>query len=337
MLLKQKNYNNVFKIKKIVILTVLVLTYACTNDDGILNESTDKSSELVSVTHNRYVDNELAFKSKHIFNNKKLTKIEFIDHSYDLAFYTNELISKIERYDSSETLWSTITYTYDNQGKLTNKTIFDYREDPLPTFSLIEKQIEYVDDKIKATLNFYDANHVFESSFVYILTLGTNGLIAEQQEPEEEIDLGIGQGINPEGSNQSMKVEYTNGNPSRFVYSGGLDAEITYTYSDSLVSDAYQFKKYIYGREWKNNHILNKLFNLGYYEMTEINDNYLTGFTYTHEANTTSGTIEYFTSTTSVTYEFDTQGNLSTQTKVTTLDDGSVIKNEDTYEYNTNL
>ncbi len=300
--------------KKFVLVISLstILMLSCSKNDysgdlRIAEETAQHEKNLASVT--MVIDD--GRRIKHFFKDLQLEKVEYWDGTYDIATYEDGLLSKMEEFDAQGKLRWTNTYQYDVMGRITQRMTTPHNA--YTQYDIREKKFAYQESVVDVTLNFYDANFELNASNKFQLTFDENGQITE------ELFEDIG---------EKEVIEYFEGNPKgykQFKRDGTLAADAEYKYLDRPVSEAYQFRKYIYGEQWKNNYILNNQFNLDYSTVPLISDNFLSSYSYVFYATETR--VSYQSE-----YEFDSDGRLAKQ-KVKEEFNNSKFNIEYLYEY----
>ena len=299
-----------------MIIAASIISVACAPDPVIdLEPCNDKDSfGLTSITEKLFDGNFLQHSAVYNFHNGILENVEYLDGSYDIISYANGLVTQIDEYDENDIIDWTRSYVYDSEGRLIYKTSVPIK---MAEWDIELKEFSYEKDKILTTHSFFDANNVLLGSDKWVLSLGDNKLIV-REELETPLD------------NSGQRVEYYQGNPLYFFQYGlgsEHDATVTYSFSDNPASEAYHLTKFMFGKEWKNNTILNKQFNLDYEISSIISNNYLTGYLYKLDA--TQDIMESL----EVDYEFDLKKRLVKQLKLVNKA-GRYFRIETVYEYN---
>jgi hypothetical protein len=237
--------------KKIILLFTGLLIVSCSNEE--LGNS-DTKSGLVSIRENRYMNNQLTTYKTLNFSDDKLITIDYYDdRDYDEYAYNDQgLVSKIIEHQAPGGVYMITTYLYDEKGR-----IIEFNKIPGPLYSFPEKgkyEFTYLSDKIILTTT-YDA-----------------------AKPEKvEISLNASNNITKRTifyDAYSYNYTYENGNltdNSLFYKNKFLTGDYTkYVYSN--LKNEYNYKKFIFGKEWKLNSYINGIY-LNTPDLTDLSEN----------------------------------------------------------------
>lgn len=296
----------------IVIILFALVCFSCSNEKLELEntESTSSDTGLVSITLTTAFNATI----KHLFKDEKLEKIEYSSGHYDIPSYTDGLISKIEEFDENGDLKWTSTYFYDDTGRLIRRETIPHNS--YTQYDIREKTFEYNANNIAVVLNFYNTEYELNASNSFDLQLSEAGLITE--ETFNDIDGHV------------KLITYSDNNPISYSQFLGSEnrIETSFTYTSEEATEAYHFRQYMFGKEWKNNYILNNQFNTDYSNIYVTSEHLLESYTTLLKID--SGDVyEYL----NVTYEFDDLGRITQQFIENNYSNGSVFDREMVYEY----
>ncbi|MDO6598314.1 hypothetical protein Q4512_15425 [Oceanihabitans sp. 2_MG-2023] len=298
--------------KKLNVLFILIIAFllvSCNSDDD--NSTTSNTSiNLTSIKKDYYINDAFSHSSNYSFEENKLIKVE---HSYGRSeelFYENDLVSNILKYDASNNLEWTNTYTYDNAKRLIQKNSISSSSNPSANQ---EKEITYTDNSNIQVLFTLSSTQTTNEN----ITLNPENLIIENKL------------LNDEEQIMSEKhYEYINNNLTRFEIKDPNEntlLEATFEYLDMEASDFYNYNIFTYGPEWKNNYALDTQFGLGI-ETYQISKNYISSYyRYDYDINI-SRTVTFD-------YEFDSNDNIVEQIENMIESDGDTYKTVTTYNY----
>lgn len=228
--------------KKLVTLLIGLLIISCSKDESECLNS-NSITNLVSITKNYYDNSELIYFEKMNFYNQKLMNIQYKNGSYDDYQYFNGLVNRVLKFDFNDNLFRKITYLYDNaeriieikntfinqQNQNINSYIFSYNSNQI----LIDYPFNTRQDELILNQN----NEIISDKVLKI-----NGMVV---------------------SFPFYSYNYLNGNlkecTSTNVRSTMTSDNITYTYSD--IKNNFDYRKYLFGNEWKKNVCLDNLSN----------------------------------------------------------------------------
>lgn len=227
--------------KKIFILIIGFLIVSCSKDDSECPNSIS-NAKLVSITKNYYSNNSFASSEKLNFYDDKLINIQYHDGSYEDYQYDNDLISRILKFEPDDSLFWTITYLYDNLGR-----IIEIKRIPSPTNVQVQTVAKYSfvynTNQILITAVFTPGN-----TLTYELILDQNNKIINEKWLSNNGSLVTNQFY--------FTNTFTNGNLSNSLmenYSGPTD-NISYSYNN--IRNDFDYYKFLFGKHWKNNKCL---------------------------------------------------------------------------------
>lgn len=307
---------------KIFFIPLLILVLNSCNNESIntpTSQEPNNSQALVSITYNSTWANYLEVIN---FFDGKITDIQFSDGSFHLYSYTNDLVTQIKEYDNSGTILFTNTFSYDADGKLSEKMV-------LPNILATEwenyviYEYSYTADAILSTIKQFNFEDIQQGESSY------QNLVLNQN----TITRSMGQ-IPPPYSPLDFRgdVTYLDDNPITYqkYFSGNLNVNSSYEYIDVMAADAYTIEKLKFGLHWKINSLLSYgTPALGTYVLDDITSKYLSKIVYDYNYQEQS-----FIDVTTYSYEFDENNLLLSQTQ--TKESG--LTGEDyvtviTYEY----
>ncbi|NJM80391.1 MAG: hypothetical protein HC854_13680 [Flavobacterium sp.] len=136
--------------KKVLIFIIGFLIVSCSKDDSCVSET---NTSLVSITKKYYSNNNFTTSAKYNFYDNKLINILYSDGSYEDYQYNNNLVSRILKFNSNDSLFWTITYLYDSLGR-----IIEIKRIPSASNSQLQitaiYSFEYTLNQILITVNF---------------------------------------------------------------------------------------------------------------------------------------------------------------------------------------
>lgn len=273
------------------------------------NVSGEKLKSIIKLTYNGDV---LQWSQKMNFVNDELVKIKHKDGSYDLISYINGLLSEIEEFSAIDDLEWTTTYTYDNLNRLEVKKVAPSSTNSITDVSR-QKNFSYDENQIQSISSWSDGG-LHKNSIL----INAEKFIIEDKLYSSNDDL-VG----------SFLFSYSDENLSKLTnkdHNGSIRFEIAYNYLNEMPSNYYNYKKYLFGNEWKNNVSLDKQFGLGQYDSFEISKNYVKDYYFNDFENNNSktGTFEY---------EFDSAGTIIMQTENINYSNGNKFKIITKFEY----
>ncbi|WP_452227958.1 hypothetical protein [Lacinutrix sp. MEBiC02404] len=297
------------KLNLLFVLSIAFLLISCNSNDD--NSGTSNSSgNLISIFKEYNINGTFSHSVNYSFEDNKLIKIEPSFGRNEELFYENDLLSTILKYDASNNLEWTHTFTYDNSNRLIQKNSIASSTNPV---SNQEKLISYPDNSnIQALFTLSSTQTTQENS-----TLNSENYIIETHLLTDEDDVI-----------RTDYYEYTNQNLTEFEqtdHNGIIINELTYEYLDKIASDAYHYNKYLFGTEWKNNLALDTQFGLGL-ELYQISKNYISSYYRFDYLRNISRTVTFE-------YEFDSNDNIIEQVKNTVESNGDTYATITTYEY----
>jgi hypothetical protein len=248
--------------KKIILLLAAILLVSCSNEE--LGDS-EATGSLMSIKENTYINNELYTYRTLTFSNDKLLNIKYKNPEFHDEYTYNEkgLVSKIVEYQSSGGIYLTTTFLYDNKDRITN---FNAIPGPLyPTQIVIEYVVTYLPDKI--LLRSTDDPDNFDSVDFFVN--------ANNSFTEEVILLFSSQ----------YKYNFENGNLtscSVFNYKE-VESKNYSKYSYSNLKNEYNYKRFIFGKEWKLNSYLTSPYMLRRNIICEQSENLISEITDTYK------------------------------------------------------
>lgn len=104
-------------------ISFLMLT-SCSSSDS--SSPTDENEILVMKIIETYANDGSTITTNFTYNGKKLMQTTSSDGYYELYTYTGDLLTKVESFDTSNTLLQTETYSYFNNGLLESSLSLDY-------------------------------------------------------------------------------------------------------------------------------------------------------------------------------------------------------------------
>jgi PBP1b-binding outer membrane lipoprotein LpoB len=305
------------KMKKIVILLIGLLIVSCTNDDESSKPTVNKS--IVSITENNYRNDKLFSFRKLSFSNDQLTRIEYSDKRRDdYSYNSNGLVSKITEYDPNNILSVTTLYSYDEKGRIS--TLEKYSSPSSTIFNNAHYVFTYSSGKISrqeynvnqvTPLNPHDfllnsnneiiTDIIFKDGYSYYYTYANSNIVNTSF-----YSISVTQGTN-------MKLSYTN------------------------LKNDFNYKKYLFGKEWKLNNFLSVLSSTN--TIFELSENLVSNVTIdrsTHQYNNPPDYSNYYKNI-AFNYEFNESNQMTKETReITQKIDGvisPVSKSEFIFEY----
>lgn len=225
--------------KKILIFIIGMLIISCSKDDS-QGSQTISSTNLVSITKKYYLNNSFTASEKLHFYDDKLIHIQYHDGSYEDYQYDNNLVSRILEFKSDHSLFWTITYLYDNFGR-----IIEIKRIPSST---------NVEIKTVAKFSFvYNTNQILINSVftpggneTYELNLDSNNKILN----EKIISINGNLVTFP-----FYAYTYVNGNLLNCLSTNQTIPE-NINYSYNTYKNDFNYNKYLFGKNWKLNNCL---------------------------------------------------------------------------------
>ncbi len=293
-----------------VFVVFICFLISCSSDDD--RGDSIVSSKLVSITKRYYQGNNNFHTEKYNFFNERLINIQYSDDSYDDIYYEGDVISRILEFNSNNEWEWTITYAYDNEGRLINKKVIP---SPFNTITDVSRQknFEYAGNLIRSENSWSDGG--FQRN---ALTINNENLIVEDQFLTDDGNLV-----------QRYLSEYTNGNMTGLTLRNRDDIvteESSYTYMDKAVTRPYQMNSYLFGNEWKNNKILSYQFGLSQSESYKFSDNYI-------ERYSSNNFVTNISITGTFSYKFDSNDDIIEQEYTKSISTGDTFKTITTFEY----
>jgi hypothetical protein len=226
--------------KKTFILMIGFLIVSCSKDDS-QSPNSISNTNLVSFTKNYYSNNNFSASEKLNFYNDKLINIQYHDGSHDEYQYDNDLVSRILKFDSNDILFWTITYLYDNLGR-----IIEIKRIPSST----NVQIQSV-DKFSFV---YNTNQILINSVYTPGGVDTYELNLDQNKKiiNEKLISTNGRIITDQFY---FTNTFTNGNLTNSIMENSTPTDkITYSYNN--FKNDFDYNKFLFGKHWKNNKCL---------------------------------------------------------------------------------
>ena len=286
--------------KKIVFLLLLV-TVACTDDSFNTTESklSQNIIQLKSRTINYYENGQLTDVIKETYSDEKLTKSEASDGRYTLYEYQNGLLDRAMYYKEEGILSYTLDYTYDAEGRLTNR--FSIPESGEDNLAPVERIYSYCNDKITGIIKFYDQQLTEVLSDTIFFDTNAEGLITRSEKKD------------PSEGSWGAEITYQDNNAETFTYYGwrtDFEGVAEYSYTNDIRVNVYPKSKLLFGQHWRNNQIFDGSSVLNHSFFMAVGDKYMKG--YSHWNLDKTELKEEVT----VEYEFDVEGNLVRRVQV---------------------
>lgn len=296
--------------KKITLLLLGLIFVSCSNDDSA--DSNANTSKLVSITKNYYSNNFFTSSEKLSFNDDKLIKIQYSDGSYENYQYNNNLVSNIKKFTADDSLYWTLTYLYNTDGK-----IVEIERTPGPT-----------NTEVQTTAKFsflYNANRILINAvytpgdtLTYELILDQNNKIINEK--------WLSINGNTVTDQFYITNTFANGNLSASLLENyiGPTNNISYTYNN--VKNDFDYYQLLFGTHWKNNKCLDLFKNvLSVRGNLETTSEYLV-VSSTHVHNNGSENNSY-------SYTFNEKNKISKEILVRSSTFLPVFRSETIYEY----
>lgn len=242
--------------KKIVILLAIgFFGVSCSNDDS------PKEPELVSITTNYYVDNEIIDSSKSNYSNKQLQNVQNLDQSRTEYKYNNNLIAATFDYEPDGFLFSTNKYTFDSNDRLIEyAAVFSDN-------SIIKYTITYNENSILVTYSHYNGN-----SIVYEFGLNADKQVISKRTVSAN-------GAPPKANSLRYQYNYAGKNlisvTSFNAATNVTTPLVTYTYG--TLKNETDSSKHMYGKAWKMNSFLMVIVNQGNYT-SQVSENLISSY-----------------------------------------------------------
>ncbi|MCP2025886.1 hypothetical protein L1276_001026 [Flavobacterium sp. HSC-32F16] len=242
--------------KKIInLLLIGFFAVACSNDES------PKEPELVSITTNYYVDNEIIDSSKSNYSNQQLQNVQNLDQSRTEYKYNNNLIASASNYEPDGFLFSTNKYTFDSNDRLTEDAVV------FSDNSIIKYTITYNENSILVTYSHYNGN-----SIVYELELNGDKQVISKR-------AVLVNGAPPKAN--SLRYQYTYAGKNLIsVTSFNAATNITtplVTYTYGTLKNETDSSRHMYGKAWKMNSFLMVIVNQGNYT-PQVSENLISSY-----------------------------------------------------------
>lgn len=293
-----------------ILLLLISSLISCSSDDDARESIMVK--ELVAITKSYYEGNTNFFTETYNFFNDRLINIQYSDNSYDDIYYEGDLISRILEFNANNEWEWTVTYVYDNQGRLIKKEVVP---SPFNTITAISRQktFDYNGEQIESENSWSDGGLSRNS-----LTVNNDNVIVEDRFVTEDGDVF-----------RRYLYGYTNGNMTALTLkdaNNNSTVESTYQYLDKAVTKPYQMGSLLFGNAWKNNQFLNYQFGLSENDSFEFSANYIESFSSQNFATniSTTGTFSY---------KFDSDHDIIEQVYIKSSSTGSTFRTITTYQY----
>jgi hypothetical protein len=251
--------------KKIILLLGAVLMFSCSNEE--LSDS-DSKTGLVSIKENTYIDNELYTYKTLKFTDDKLITIQYENPGNHDEYTYNEkgLVSKIVEYQSQGGIYLTTTFFYDDQDRIIKFNSLPGELYPYPVDTYYT--VTYLPGKI--LLRSADDPDNFES---------VDFLVNENNFFTDELLIIF---------SSHYKYNFENGNLTACSVLNYNETESSNysTYSYSNLKNEYNYKKFIFGKEWKINSYLTSPYTLRRNIICEQSENLISEITDTYKNKT---------------------------------------------------
>ncbi|WP_075341728.1 hypothetical protein [Tenacibaculum agarivorans] len=289
------------------IVIILLTSISCsTSLDNEPNDNSTTTLKLHSITTETFQND--VYISYYIINfqNNKVINTESNNGASSTYLYNGDLVSKVMAYQSNGNLSYSLNYTYDNSGRLLHKkymlTPEDINHEHIITYNDADKTIQF------------DLTWTDGASNQRKITLDNTNVVQS-----EVLD------------NSSVRT-YTYANNNVVDITNEMDGQIIdkaeFQYLNKEVSEFYQYQKFLYGDQWKNNIILNRQFGYGSREAHQFSNHYVSNYIVTHYDS--SGKIEFKGN---FTYEFDDNNHIIKQVENGIVIDTDKPNNVNTYKH----
>ncbi len=284
--------------KKLILLIAGLLLVSCTNEEV---ENPEAKTNLVSITENQYLDNELWRHKTFNFDDNKLVNIEYESPGYRDEYTYNDkgLVSKVIEYWNVGLILKTTIYTYDDKGR-----IIEYNKIPgtaNPNLSAAKYKFTFLSDKIISTVT-YESGNSETNEFL----LDANHNIIKQNE------------VN---SNYSYIYTFENGNltEASLFYQNIKGNSVDYKYSN--LKNELHYNQFIFGKEWKLNSFLSRI-HPGNSILTELSENLISEYKTIYRDPTNP---EEKTDITKFSYTINDKNQMETQTILRTATTSGIV------------
>ncbi|MBF4491590.1 hypothetical protein IR010_03485 [Flavobacterium sp. MR2016-29] len=240
--------------KKIMMLLAGFLAVSCSNDDIV---SSAPQKKLSSIKMNYYQNDKLMTFRNFTFLNDQLVTIKYQESAReDYTYNIQGLVSQILIYNLSGRLITTITYSYDTAGRITEKSFKTFVTD---------------------TGEPVNVNFVFTHLADKIVVAKTyNGDIQNEEILMNSNKKIIKQVLKPDIHSATFQYENDNVTSSKtFIF----NLESTESYSYNTLKNDYNYRKYIFGNEWKLNDYLDTFDNGSTYFVYLQSENLISEYT----------------------------------------------------------
>jgi hypothetical protein len=290
--------------KKLIVLLTGLLIVSCSNDnDTVYPVEKTVLASIKIVTDYGYGNNNPPPKMLQ-FENEKLITIQYNgSYIFDRYIYNDQgLVSKILEYRLYGVLFMTTSFLYDAQGRIIE---FDRVSGPENINPVNRKYtFTHLSDKIIFTAS--DESNETSTRELYF---NSNNEIAKETLPP---------------SNFYFKYSYTNGNlVDRSVFNNDTFNGTFSSYTYSNLKNDYDYRKYIFGKEWKLNSYLSSYYTYNLHDLTVLSENLISEYTDNYDS----------TDVTKFSYSFDDKNNIKAQTQKYTSTINGIIVSSITTEY----
>ncbi|WP_075341729.1 hypothetical protein [Tenacibaculum agarivorans] len=261
--------------------------------------------KLHSIQHEVYKNDDYLWKHTEYFKNNKLVQFDNMSGAIRKYTYEKGLLSEIYVYDLNGNLEETISYSYDNLGKIIHKEYFQHLNNT----------------HFKYDVDYQDPNNIITISLIrQDGSINNRKIFLHHNITKQAKTL-----INPTNQNHSFDEETTyNNNDNNLVdiinkSNDQIEDEIQFSYLDKKVSEHYNYYKHLFGSAWKSNLIVSRQY--GYHldrKMSQVSDQYISR--YDRKSYDIEGKVTYKESAT-YTYEFDNYNNITKQTEILVITD----------------
>lgn len=222
-------------------IIILFIVTSCSNDEPDINQNPENElgANLISIT---LINSSGDIQVKYIFEQEKLVRTESsTGRVFSTASYSGGFLSKLEEFNENGELKFSHTYAYDELERLINKTTTLHNS--FPEYGVTEKKIDYVENKIFLTRNnFHAITNKLNSSNTFEINTNEFGLITNESNGILNIQMIYA---------QENIINYS-------VFAEKKVRDVDYSFFDIKATEEFQFHQLMFGKEWKNNFILDK-------------------------------------------------------------------------------
>ncbi|MDQ6469517.1 hypothetical protein RB619_02595 [Flavobacterium sp. LHD-80] len=285
--------------KKLIVLFTALAIVSCSNEEigGLGTKTNLNSIKITDYSKN----NEILGSQEMFFENEKLKTIKSSDNRVSDYTYNNQnLVSKIIDYNPDGEILITTTFLYTNTGKITEIT----RISGPANEEILNNKFVFTHLAGKILLAKSSGNNTAEHSEI---SLNSNNQFEKQTSFSGAF---------------YYKYDFVNGNLEKcaqFENNGNLTGNVR-TYKYTNLPNIYNYKKLLFGNEWKLNNFLCSFYASNSTVFLDLSENLVSEDVVTFFDASSNYTVNFRTKTD---YIFDSSNRMSKMTENSSIESGT--------------